>query len=284
VGALMMERGRVAVFVVLALLAYVFVLSHGSVVSAKPETLESLASATNGDSPDPQTGSLLFKDAFGRSDGLITNEYAYWADGARDAVVSPTWRVTSGSFFVHSGTGWTGIPDAVRPNAASSNGTDSAVFRLTTRRSDFANVAVTFRLRNNALVTTPRTPSRAWDGIHIFLRYRSPREMYYASIDRRDQRGIVKKKCPEGSVNGGTYFTLGSYVQHTFPLGRWRLIRATIETESAGSVVIALYEGSRRILTTRDTGIGCVAIGSGAVGLRGDNDNFQIDDFSVKAL
>jgi hypothetical protein len=137
----MMQRGRVVVFVVLALVSYLFVFSRGNVVGALPDPLETLGTGT--DPPEAQPSSVLLEDAFNRSDGLITNEYAYWSRSARDTIVSKTWRVTSGSFFVRSGTGWTGIPDAVRPNAASSNGADSAVFRLTTQRRDFDNVAVT---------------------------------------------------------------------------------------------------------------------------------------------
>ena len=47
--------------------------------------------------------------------------------------ISPTWEMTSGSLFA-SRVGWTGTPDDVAPNVGSTNGTNSAVFRLTTKR------------------------------------------------------------------------------------------------------------------------------------------------------
>src|SRR5918992_4332556 len=81
------------------------------------------------------TSPVLFQDRFGHPRGLITNEYAYW-NSSKPAVRSKAWRVTSGSLFAKRGHAWTGAPDDRRPNAASTNGTGSNVFRATTRRAD----------------------------------------------------------------------------------------------------------------------------------------------------
>src|SRR5262249_6964749 len=87
----------------------------------------------------------LLGDSF--SSGLVTNEYAYWNPGS--GVDSPRWELTSGTLFSRGGRGWTGIPDAgCDPNVGSSNCTDSAVFRLTSKRYDFCDVTVSFGLIN----------------------------------------------------------------------------------------------------------------------------------------
>jgi hypothetical protein len=94
---------------------------------------------------------------------------------------------------------------------------------------------------------------------------------------------VVKKKCPPTTTQRGRYVTLGSYRQNTFALDTWVPIRAQVSDEPNGAVAISLAERGRTLLTTTDTGIGCDPITAGAVGLRGDNDNFQVDDFTVTA-
>ena len=88
--------------------------------------------------------------------------------------------------------------DDEEPNADSSGGNNSAIFRLTTRSKSFGNVRVGFRLYQNKLVSTPSTTAVAWDGVHIFLRYQSRESLYYASVNRRDGRVVIKKKCMGG--------------------------------------------------------------------------------------
>ena len=78
------------------------------------------------------------------------------------------------------------VPDRRGPDAASAQGTGSAVFRLVTHRRDFGNVAVSFSLRNDEVVSTMSTPPVAWDGVHVFLRYQNPDRLYSASANRRD--------------------------------------------------------------------------------------------------
>lgn len=232
------------------------------------------------------SGVSAFYDAFDRADGLITNEFAHFNSGNASAVKSPDWDVTSGSLFIQDHAAWTGIPDGVGPNAGSSNGTDSAVFRLTTKRSDFADAAVQFSLLNQGLTTTARTPAVAWDGCHIFLRYRSEYELYYASINRRDNTVIIKKKVPGGPSNGGTYYNLSPLASNPVPYNRWQQIMATVRDNPDGSVTIALYSEGRLLVQAVDDGSlgGAPLRGSGKVGIRGDNANLKFDDFRVTAL
>lgn len=244
-------------------------------------TTTSAPSTTTTTQPGGSTGATpLLTDSFTRADGLITNEYAYWNPTAPDRVVDSTWWLNSGSLFARSGAGWTGRVDDIAPNATSSNGTDSAIFRLLTRRSDLTNVSVSLRLRHEGFSTTPSTPAVAWDGVHVFLRYASEESLYYASVDRRDGTTQIKKKVPGGSSNGGTYYTLASG-KNPFVQGVWQQVNASIATQADGSVRITLVVDGVVVCQAVDAGVGGPVIASGMVGLRGDNSMFSFDDFSV---
>lgn len=221
---------------------------------------------------------LLFAASFPKS-GLLTNEYAYYNPLSRRAVRSPVWITTSGSLFAHDGNGWTGRPDGVGANASSSPATDSAVFRLRTRRSDFGNVAVSFRLRIAAVLTTPRTPAEAYDGVHVWLRYQNPDWLYFASVSRRDGRIVIGKKLPTAA--GGRYFDLVRVAGRPFPLRRWKSV--LVSNKSIGhSVLIRIFVDGRLLAETVDGGReGPVILRPGRVGIRGDNAEFEFADFRV---
>ena len=240
--------------------------------------------------PPTDPGLPLFSSTFDGTDGLVTNEYAYWNPDAQDARVSPDWELTSGSLFNRNQEGWTGAPDTVEPNATSSNGTDSGVFRLTTRRHDFGDVAVSFDLTNERLGFTVDTPPVAWDGVHIFLRYQNEKHLYYASVNRRDGTVVIKKKCVGGTDNGGTYYELSDggdpYVAgHPIPFGTRQHVGATVRNNADGSVTLTLLREGVVLARATDRGIGCAPIvAAGKVGIRGDNDAFTVDDFTVAGL
>jgi hypothetical protein len=214
---------------------------------------------------------------------LLTNELAYWAPGSPGTRQSSLWQVTSGSLFADHGTGWTGVPDDRRADPTSSQGTHSAVFRTTSRRADFGVVSVQFELDDQGLTSTGTTPPRGWDGVHILLRYHSETQLYAASIDRRDNTVVVKKKISGGDANGGTYYTLGQ-AEHRVRYGMWRQIKATMIDDAVGHVVIRLYEDGRLVLRVVDDGRHGAPIKEGRVGLRGDNCNFRFRDFVVTRL
>jgi hypothetical protein len=223
----------------------------------------------------------LLVATFPESEKLITNERAYYDPHAAGARVSPVWIATSGSLFSSDGAGWTGIPDDVSPNAASSNGNDSAVFRVVTRRSDFLNVNVGFRLRVAGLVTTRRTPATSYDGVHVFLRYQNQRHLYVVSVYRRDGIVAIKEKIPGGPANGGTYFTLAQQ-HYKIPLNRWVSVKISIVTLAGGEVSIELLVNGRQALAaTGSPGHVTPILTAGRVGLRGDNCQFFFRDFTV---
>ncbi|MFF5024695.1 hypothetical protein ACFY2J_10695 [Streptomyces collinus] len=216
-----------------------------------------------------------FRPAF-PARGLVTNEFAYWHPDAPRARHSPDWTMTSGSLFGLDGAGWTGHPDGERPDAASARATDSAVFRLASRRRDFADTRLSLRLRLTDLVTTPRTPAQSYDGVHLWLRFHSEQECYAVSVTRRDGLVAVKRKTPGGPSNGGTYVTLA-----TAPAGLspdvWTEVTATASDLPGHRVRITLELAGRRVLDVTDTAPGDLSR-PGGVGIRGDNTEFTFRD------
>jgi hypothetical protein len=233
----------------------------------------------------PKLGRTLFAARFGRRDHLVTNDFAYYNPGSPRAVGSASWLVTSGSLFAHDGAGWSGVPDSARSNARSTNGTGSATFRAVTRRRDFRDVAVSFDLKLERLMSTRRSPRHSWDGVHVFLHYRSQHSLYVVSIDRRDGTSVVKRKRPGGPANGGTYFTIGHPVRHRVPLMRWEHVLVTIRSGGHARVAIDCYLNGRLLLSAQDRGAGGQPlVEPGAVGLRGDNAEFEFSHFRISSL
>ena len=103
---------------------------------------------------------------------------------------------TSGSLLADDRTGWTGPIDGVDPDTYSRRQTDSAVFRLVSRRSDFRNVRVEFAPDVARLSSTTRTPPQAYDGVHVFLRYKSAQLLDAISVFRRTARSRSRRRCP----------------------------------------------------------------------------------------
>jgi hypothetical protein len=227
----------------------------------------------------------LFQPDFSQS-GLVTNEFAYWNPGSPLRVESADWEMTSGSLFARNGNGYSGKIDAGAPDAQSATNTGSAIFRLNTRDFTFGDVRVAMKLKITRFGATTRTPAVDWDGVHLFLRYQSQYSLYYASVARRDGHVVIKKKCPGGPSNNGTYYSLDGTEEggHAFPLGSWQDVGATIRTNANGSVTITLLRGGDVVATGTDSGVGCAAITSaGASGIRGDNAEFDFADFTVAA-
>lgn len=235
--------------------------------------------------------SVLFSDDFssyGR-DSVIASEYSF-QNGISG---SSPWISTSGCLFERDGrsaTGWVGDPRSLAGDADPTcdlNG--STVFRLITKRTDFRNESVSFQLflRTNTatgapFLATDATPALPWDGVKIFLRYQDSTHLYYASVARRDGAVVLKKKCPGGADAGGTYYDIGNEVPgHRLPSDQWQAVRATARNVGDG-VQLSLSLNGTTIVTATDDGVGCAPIREpGRTGIRGDNVNFQFDDFVV---
>jgi hypothetical protein len=248
----------------------------------------------------------LFQDTFTGADNLITNEYAHWN---RDGINSPDWDVTSGSLFRQSNAAWTGLPDLLEPNKYSSDHTNSDVFRLNTFRTFAGNIRVSLALKNNSEIhdSNCSVNDACWHGVHIWLRHLTPYDLYAVSLNRADNKVAIKRKVPCGNENGGFYKDLTSPVTHAWSVGTWQHYSVTIQTNSNGSVTIKVYDDdsdpNTPFLQATDAGgtntswtSGCVTPGSyptaqyppitvaGSVGVRGDFDNFNIDDFRISSF
>lgn len=205
------------------------------------------------------------------------------------AVVTPV-ADSSGPFFDDFSAGdssrrWTVTSGQLRRSLEMA-WSDSGVFRAVTRRSDFRDFKLKLKLCNRALGSTHRTPAESWDGIHVFLRYQSQYHLYVATLNRRDNRVVIKKKVPGGRSNGGSYFELTKRVAYRVPYKEWQRFNIIVTDTPAGAVSIKLYSGDRLLLSALDDGRqgGAPIRSSGRVGIRGDNAQFFVDDFSVEPI
>jgi hypothetical protein len=217
---------------------------------------------------------------------LITDEHAY-----RDRGVprSRIWTQTSGSFFVHDGHGWTGVPDGGSRDKRTPDATGSAVFRLVTKRRDVRNAQVTFRLQIRRLVTSSRTPDeRNFDGVHVMLRYQSPQQLYAASVSRRDGSVLIRKKVPGGPdpANGGTWMDVGTRAVDPIRFGAWRNVLVRVRNMPGGAVAFRIVIDGRTVATATDDGVGGLPpyTEAGRMGFRMDNADALIDDVLVTKL
>jgi hypothetical protein len=212
-------------------------------------------------------GGTAIVDDFSGPDGLIT------AEGPPIPPGEP-WQMTSGSLFRDDGTGWSGVPD---------DATGSAVFRMVSVERDFNDVDVSVTLRVDDLVTTHRTPAQDYDGAHIWVRYESDRELYAVSVDRRDGTMIIKKKCPGGTDNGGTYYELNGIVPAPIPFGAWQNVTVSVQDQPDGSVKITASRDGVGMEAT-DAGVGCAPLRGGGVGIRGDNAELRFARIVVQPM
>ncbi|GAA3193154.1 hypothetical protein GCM10010468_02310 [Actinocorallia longicatena] len=224
-----------------------YVRAYAAQAQEAPEPGATPTTPQDQDKPAPgqqPQGQTVFTDGFGDGDGS-------------------GWQVTSGQFVRRGGVGWTNSP----------------IFRANTVRHDFTDVSVSVRLRH--LGNTGG--GAATDGIHIWLRHVDQFKLYVVSVNRRDNRIVIKKKLPGGPdpANGGTYYELGS-VGYQVPANQWQSFTATSKTVG-GAVQISVTQGGKVLLTVSDKGEGGPPIlEPGAVGLRSDNTTFEADDFQVR--
>jgi hypothetical protein len=226
-----------------------------------------------------QAPAAPFADSFATQDGLVTNAYAVAHATEAGAPVSSDWETPSGSLFVQKGVGWTGVPDDTPPNVRSTNGTGSAIFRLLTTRADFQDVSVTFDLMNEALTTSATTPAVPWDGAHVVVRYRGEQSFYYASVDRRDETALLKKKV------GDTFWDLTPPAMAGVPYGNWQKVKVDVKDNPDGTVSLWLWRDGRLLAQAVDNGAGGPPLrGGGKVGIRGDNARLKFGHFHADPL
>ncbi|MBI4425065.1 MAG: hypothetical protein HY554_15140, partial [Elusimicrobia bacterium] len=158
-----------------------------------------------------------------RAQALLRDSF----DGTDGPVNGAIWHVTSGQWRIAGRRAYS----------------DSAVFRADTRRTNFADVDVSFTVVNQGLTTGDGEP---WHGVHMFLRRQSEFHTYYLSVNRRDNRALIKKKVPGGPSNGGTYYDLAS-ASFPVPYGRAQRVLGRVRNNPDGSVGVTLYVDGRVI-------------------------------------
>ena len=219
---------------------------------------------------------LLFSDAFDYPDGLITNEFAYQHPDDPGAHLSQHWTATSGSLFAQGGAGWSGVPDVadqpVDPESEDRN--NSARLRAITKRADFFSVTITFTLTNVGLVTTS-LGERDIDGVHVFIRRQTEDLKYYVTVNRRDNIVVIKRKDDEG------YEQLNSAVAFNVPFGMPQRVRIDSWTVASRGVAFRMFVDDVLIQEALDDSEEAIPV-AGAVGIRGDNCEFRIDNFEVR--
>lgn len=235
------------------------------------------------------TAAVLLQDDFGSANGpngLITNEYGYWNPWDALAVRSNNWWMGSGSFFSRNGVGTSGSPDSTAPDRYSERSTNSATFRLHTQRADFGSVRQEVSVKVNSWTTA----TQGYEGVVLWPKFVNGQSLYFAYILRKDGKLAMNKKCP-GLVAGGDYYQGGSY----FPLvneryyeptvpGRWYRLSTTVRDNPDGSVSLAMYRDGIKVMEAVDKGVGCAPLRGGArLGIRGDNTDFSLNNYVVKA-
>jgi len=246
-------------------------------------TLVALALVLPAHAAPPPNATLLFDDFRQRPEGLITNEFAFHHPGDPAARKDKIWELTSGSFFERHASGFSGIPDHVSPNALSTNGNNSAVFRARTNEADFGDVTVSFDLRNMGFLTTTGVPPQPHDSLDVLLRYVSESEMYAVTVNRRDHIAAIEKKMP-GKSKEGAWTEIGS-AAYTVRINAPVHVAASIQTQHDASVILRLMIDGKTIVRVRDEGrFGTPPVlARGRVGLSGDNCEFYVRKFSVSA-
>lgn len=184
---------------------------------------------------------------------------------------SGPWLVTSGTLLTRDGKLWSGVPDA-GPPAPTRGRTGSAVLRAVSVRRDFQDVHVYLRLRSATLSTTARTPAHAWDGVHVFLRYRDQDHLYSVDLQRRDGTLTIKRK----SVG---YETLAQGHPPAAATGSWRTYDISVTDTPVGPRISLAMDG-RLVLQAVDHDRAALQE-PGRVGLRGDNADFTVGAFRV---
>jgi hypothetical protein len=241
------------------------------------------------DAAAPTSGAQLLRDTFDGPDGLITNSYAFWNKWDDRAIRSSIWETETASLFRKDGAGWTGVPDDVDVDRTSSNGTGAEIFRMWTQRGDFGDVQVDMDLLNEGYTDgSPGWEAHSWDGVKIWLRRQggsSADTMFYtAEVNRRQGNVIVQKKCSEDD-----YAFLGQTSTSSTALnariGQWERVGGTARNNPDGSVTIQVIRDGRVALTVTDRGDVCAPLTApGKVGIRADNAQFRVDNFTVTAL
>lgn len=231
--------------------------------------------------PTTSTGTL-FSDSFTGSDGIITSADAYWKLTDTLLARDLNWEGETGTMFRRS-------------EAARSTTNVTRMFRFWTKRSDFGDVKVEMDLRTLFYHAGDSSmPATDWDGVKLWLRRQVVNgsssanvkpALYSAEVNRRQGNVIIQKKCGGQDNYVVIANTPWSGSPNPAKLGQWEHVGGTVHTNSDGSVTVQVIRDGAVVLSGTDAGAGgCAPItAAGKVGVRGDNAEFDFDNFLVTA-
>lgn len=239
----------------------------------------------------PARATVLFSDSFSAPVGpnnVIANSYEGWNGSCTD---SANWRNDGGTWFhdPRDGSGWSGAPDGTQPSSCSSSAsTGSAMLRMWTHRADFASVQVDVDVRVNGM-TSFIDGAVPWDGVKFYLR----RQLKGTAQTDDDDFYIVEPFRREGDVHiqkkrNGSYYDAVDTINgsNPIPFGSWRHITIVVQNNADGSVTIKVSRDGTQLAEWTDTGahLGAPITAAGNVGFRGDNADFNLDNFTISTI
>jgi hypothetical protein len=222
------------------------------------------------------------QDTFTGPQALITSEYA---TNNPSPYLSAFWIVSSGALYRDQNTG---------------HASDSE-FRAHGSSNIDGNYRVSFALRSNR-VAEHNACNQCWNGVHVFLRHLSQFDLYYVSVNRADNTAVIKRKVPcAPDSNDGKYIELSPYKPYRWSEGIWQHLSATVQTNANDTVTIRLFNDDTGAMIVEGVDAGgfndtwsrtCTAgrypsaqyppiLSGGATGIRSDNADINIDNFTV---
>jgi hypothetical protein len=208
-----------------------------------------------GQADDP-TSVLRFEG----SDRLLVSERTRPRDG---------WEMTSGSLFIRDGHGWTGKPNRGEPRGGPHGVTNSAVFRLRSETDGYRDADIEVRFR--VLGFTDSGPRRDYDGVHLWLRYGDPGDLYALSVNRRDGSTLIKRKT---AAEGYSTLATGRPVR---PDDSWHTARASAR-DVHGGVRLRLWLDDQLVAEATDPD----PLPPGRAGVRADGCELELDDLAIE--
>lgn len=259
--------------------------------SSSPIKISSVSKLLSPPPVQPPPSKVVFADPLNGPNRIVTNEFVHWSKSSCP-YKSSTWDMTSGTLMVRNGTGYSGIPTLEKTvPCESSTQTNSSIFRLNTRRSDFTNVTVSMDYEAVAH-GGGGAPNNVYDGIHVWVGYQDQYSLYIATIYRWDGTIVTKKKVPQNiancttPANDGCYYSLAKATARsdiTTP-NVWHHVDVVYALDANKIVHITTVVDGIKVADVADTDSHGPAYPSGAVGVRGDNTEFYFKNFTVTQL
>lgn len=247
---------------------------------------------TSKSTPYKSQDKVLFSDPLSGTDRIVTNEFNHWNKNSACPYKSDIWDMTSGTLLIKNGMGYSGVPTSEKKSICDSTvQNNSAIFRLNTKQNNFSNATVSLDympIQHGGGGAT----NHSYDGIHVWVGYKTQYSLYIATIFRWDENLVIKKKVPQAQAqctdpaNEGCYYNLTD--EKPYPdittANVWHHADIKFAANTNEEVTITERIDGQTVFQGTDTNIHGPAYTSGAVGVRGDNTEFYFKNFTVTQL